>query len=150
MPTLQVVSRCSLALLVAVSAAGFVVLSGCRPYVEKVPLSVCMFNLRQMRGGLLEVAKALGPEGLRRLDFSPEGSGWRRFGVIPSSDRPCECPSAKPDEGYGYVLNPRLFYHPISEIADQDWLIADSAPRHDGYYWAITRSGKVFKTRLLL
>ena len=124
--------------------------SGCKPYVEKVPLSVCMLNLRQMQSMLLEVAQDLGPEGMRRLDFSPEGSGWRRLGVIPSTNKPPICPSASEDEGYGYVINPRLLYHPISEIADQDWLIADSAPRHNGYYWAITKAGRIYETRLLL
>ncbi|MEP0766779.1 MAG: hypothetical protein HRF45_09610 [Fimbriimonadia bacterium] len=124
--------------------------SGCKPYVEKVPISVCMFNLRQMQSRLLEVAQDLGPEGLRRLDFSPGGSGWRKLGMIPSTNKPSTCPSASEDEGFGYVINPRMFYHPISEIADQDWLIADSAPRHNGYYWVMTKAGRIYKTRLLL
>ena len=123
---------------------------GCAPYVESVPHSVCRSNLWQMQSRLIEVAEDLGPEGMRKLDFTPEGSGWRRLGVIPSTNKPPICPSASEDEGYGYVINPRLFYHPISEIADQDWLIADSAPRHNGYYWAITKAGKIYKTRLLL
>lgn len=124
--------------------------SGCKPYVEKVPVSVCMFNLRQMQSRLIEVAQDLKPEGLRGLDFSSEGNGWRRLGVIPSTNKPPVCPSASEEEGCGYVINPRLLYHPISEIADQDWLIADSAPRHDGYYWVITKAGRIYKTRLLL
>lgn len=136
---------------VAVSVCmAYLWIGGCDWSADRNPYLACSSNLGSIRLFLLELAKAVGPSGLRGLDFSPAGTGWYRLGTVASTGRPLPCPLASDEDGYGYVLNPRLFYHRISEIADQDWLIADSAPRHNGYYLAITKAGHVYRTKLLL